>query len=77
MENQNAKILNMQNSQGKTALHFACAEGHDSTAEELLMLGAVIQRCFNTSISFSLVTADFYSILIYKKICFHMCYHKM
>lgn len=59
MENQNAKILNMQNSQGKTALHFACAEGHDSTAEELLMLGAVIQRCFNTSGSFSLVTADF------------------
>ena len=59
MENQNAKILNMQNSQGKTALHFACAEGHDSTAEELLMLGAVIQRCLNTSISFSLVTADF------------------
>ena len=49
MENQNAKILNVQNSQGKTALHFACAEGHDSTAEELLMLGAVIQRCFSTS----------------------------
>ncbi|CAH3028136.1 unnamed protein product, partial [Porites evermanni] len=47
MENQNAKILNMQNSQGKTALHFACAEGHDSTAEELLMLGAVIQRDHN------------------------------
>lgn len=44
MDNQNAKIINMQNSQGKTALHFACSEGHDYTAETLLKLGAVIER---------------------------------
>ena len=45
MENQHVKIINLWNSQGKTALHFACAEGHDSTAEILLRLGAVIERC--------------------------------
>lgn len=44
MDNQNSKIINMQNSQGKTALHFACSEGHDYTAETLLKLGAVIER---------------------------------
>lgn len=45
MENQHVKIINLLNSQGKTALHFACSEGHDSTAEVLLRLGAVIERC--------------------------------
>jgi len=44
MENQNVKIINLKNSQGKTALHFACTEGHDYTAEALLKLGAVIER---------------------------------
>lgn len=48
MDNQNAKIINMQNSQGKTALHFACSEGHDYTAETLLKLGAVIERYVKT-----------------------------
>ncbi|XP_073259061.1 transient receptor potential cation channel subfamily A member 1-like [Porites lutea] len=44
MENQHVKIINLLNSQGKTALHFACAAGHNSTAEVLLRLGAVIER---------------------------------
>jgi len=44
MDNQNAKIINLGNSQGKTALHFACADGHDQTTEALLRLGATIGR---------------------------------
>ena len=44
MDNQNVKILNLKNSQGKTALHFACAEGHDYTTEALLRLGATIDK---------------------------------
>lgn len=44
MDNQNVKIINLRNSQGKTALHFACAEGHDSTTEALLRFGATIDR---------------------------------
>lgn len=44
MDRQNARILNLQNSQGKTALHFACMEGHDLSAEVLLRLGATIEK---------------------------------
>ncbi|XP_068726083.1 transient receptor potential cation channel subfamily A member 1-like [Montipora capricornis] len=44
MDNQSSKIINMQNEQGKTALHFACSEGYEYTAEALLRLGAVIER---------------------------------
>ncbi|KAJ7328233.1 Transient receptor putative cation channel sub A member 1 [Desmophyllum pertusum] len=44
MDNQNVKIINLRNSQGKTALHFACAEGHDYTAEALLRMGAMMDR---------------------------------
>ncbi|KAL9951427.1 hypothetical protein ACROYT_G044086 [Oculina patagonica] len=44
MDNQNVKIINMRNSQGKTGLHFACSEGHDYTTEALLRLGATIDR---------------------------------
>ncbi|XP_022786608.1 transient receptor potential cation channel subfamily A member 1-like [Stylophora pistillata] len=44
MDRQNARILNLQNSQGKTALHFACTEGHDRSAEVLLRLGATIEK---------------------------------
>lgn len=44
MDNQNVKIINLGNSQGKTALHFACADGHDQTTEALLRLGATIGR---------------------------------
>ncbi|KAL9951418.1 hypothetical protein ACROYT_G044077 [Oculina patagonica] len=44
MDRQNARILNLLNSQGKTALHYACSEGHDLSAETLLKLGATIER---------------------------------
>ena len=44
MDRQNARILNLQNSQGKTALHYACSEGHDLSTETLLKLGATIER---------------------------------
>lgn len=44
MDNQNVKIINLRNSQGKTALHFACSEGHDHTVETLLRLGATIEK---------------------------------
>lgn len=50
MENQNVKIINLKNSQGKTALHFACTEGHDYTAEVLLKLGADIERYISMEI---------------------------
>ena len=44
MDRQNARILNLQNSQGKTALHYACSEGHDLPTEALLKLGATVER---------------------------------
>ena len=44
MDRQNARILNLQNSQGKTALHYACSEGHDFSTEALLKLGATVER---------------------------------
>ena len=44
MDRQNARILNLQNSHGRTALHYACSEGHDLSAETLLKLGATIER---------------------------------
>jgi len=44
MDRQSARILNLQNSQGKTALHYACSEGHDISAEALLKLGATVER---------------------------------
>jgi len=44
MERQNARILNLQNSHGRTALHYACSEGNDLTTESLLNLGAIVER---------------------------------
>lgn len=44
MDRQNARILNLQNSQGKTALHYACSEGQDFSVEALLKLGATIEK---------------------------------
>lgn len=44
MDRQSARILNLQNSQGKTALHYACSEGHDISTEALLKLGATVER---------------------------------
>ena len=44
MDNQNVKIVNLGNSQGKTALHYACSEGHDRAVETLLRLGAVVEK---------------------------------
>jgi len=44
MDNQNAKIINLRNNHGRTALHFACAGGHDHATEALLRMGATIDR---------------------------------
>ena len=44
MERQNARILNLQNSHGRTALHYACSEGNDLTTESLLNLGAIVEK---------------------------------
>ncbi|XP_068728378.1 transient receptor potential cation channel subfamily A member 1-like [Montipora capricornis] len=40
LSGRNIRSINVKNSQGKTALHFACAEGHDRVVEQLLKLGA-------------------------------------
>ena len=40
-------MMNLQNNQGKTALHFACHEGHEQIAQLLLVEGATIERCFS------------------------------
>ena len=44
MDRQNARILHLQNSQGRTALHFACSEGNDLTTDVLLKLGATVEK---------------------------------
>ena len=44
MDRQNARILNLQNSIGRTALHYACAGGNDLATEALLKLGATVER---------------------------------
>ena len=44
MDRQNPRVLNLLNSQGRTALHYACLEGNDHTTEMLLKLGATVER---------------------------------
>lgn len=44
LSGRNVRSINVKNNQGKTALHFACAEGHDQVVELLLKLGATVQR---------------------------------
>lgn len=44
MDRQNARILNLQNSHGRTPLHYACLEGNDITTAALLKLGATVER---------------------------------
>ena len=44
MDRQNARILNLQNSHGRTPLHYACSEGNDITTAALLKLGATVER---------------------------------
>ncbi|KAL9951639.1 hypothetical protein ACROYT_G044341 [Oculina patagonica] len=36
--------INLKDSQGKTALHFACVKGHDRVVELLLNLGATVEK---------------------------------
>ena len=40
----NVRIINLQNNQGKTPLHYACHEGHEDIAKLLLMEGATLER---------------------------------
>ena len=44
MDRQNARILNLQNSHGRTPLHYACLEGNDLTTDALVKLGATVER---------------------------------
>jgi len=44
LKKRNVRMMNLQNNQGKTALHFACHEGHEQIAQLLLVEGATIER---------------------------------
>ena len=44
LSGRNIRSINLKNSQGKTALHFACVEGHDRVVERLLNLGATVEK---------------------------------
>ena len=44
LSGRNIRSLNLKDSQGKTALHFACVEGHDRVVELLLNLGATVEK---------------------------------
>ncbi|KAJ7328195.1 Transient receptor putative cation channel sub A member 1 [Desmophyllum pertusum] len=47
LSGRNIRSINLKDSQGKTALHFACAEGHDTVVELLLTLGAAVEKDHN------------------------------
>ena len=40
----NVRIINLQNSKGKTPLHYACHKGHEPIAKLLLKKGATLER---------------------------------
>ncbi|XP_078354244.1 transient receptor potential cation channel subfamily A member 1-like [Oculina patagonica] len=44
LSGRNISSINLKDSQGKTALHFACVEGHDRVVEILLNLGATVEK---------------------------------
>ncbi|CAH3024857.1 unnamed protein product, partial [Porites evermanni] len=44
LEKRNVRIINLQNNQGKTPLHYACHEGHEHITKLLLMEGATLER---------------------------------
>lgn len=39
----NVRVINLQNNQGKTPLHYACYEGHEQIVQHLLAAGATIE----------------------------------
>ncbi|XP_078354215.1 transient receptor potential cation channel subfamily A member 1-like [Oculina patagonica] len=47
LSGRNISSINLKDSQGKTALHFACVEGHDRVVELLLNLGATVEKDHN------------------------------
>ena len=44
LNKRNVRMINLQNNQGKTPLHYACHEGHAQIAQLLLTEGATIER---------------------------------
>ena len=46
LEKRNVRIINLQNNQGKTPLHYACHEGHEHITKLLLMEGATLERWY-------------------------------
>ena len=44
LSGRNIRSINLKDNQGKTALHFACVEGHDPVVELLLKLGATVEK---------------------------------
>lgn len=51
LKKRNARLINAQNKQGRTALHLAAGEGHDDITEFLLVEAATIERSVTTPIS--------------------------
>ncbi|KAJ7373027.1 Transient receptor putative cation channel sub A member 1 [Desmophyllum pertusum] len=47
LSGRNIRSINLKDNQGKTALHFACVEGHDPVVERLLKLGATVEKDHN------------------------------
>ena len=49
LDKRNVRMINLQNNQGKTPLHYACHEGHEQIAQLLLMEGATIERSVDSN----------------------------
>ena len=49
LDKRNVRMINLQNNQGKTPLHYACHEGHAQIAQLLLMEGATIERSVDSN----------------------------
>ena len=50
LRKRNVRMINLQNNQGKTPLHYACHEGHEEVAQLLLMKGATIERSYEDNV---------------------------
>lgn len=44
MQKQASKIMNLQDTRGRTALHYAASGGHHRIVSKLLSCGATIER---------------------------------
>ena len=72
LSNRNVRIINLQNNQGKTPLHYACHEGHEQIAQLLLIEGATSERSDNDIFLF--LVATFARYLVFHKQCLSHCF---